>query len=205
SSMSAMRRVIARRGTTFGAVFADFGMLNRVAPRWYAEGDSYARFVAPGARPSLLTRGDPGATGATTLDHLSTRHVGFKPARSLRGTGWRLRVRLDLPPRSRGAQARVTVHRRDGGLRLLGVRLDRRGDARLVTRFGPGEVASVVLSLTNASTRLVGCGDPRSPLSCRGWSRDDDLRFGFAVQAVRRHGTATCRLGVSARCADAER
>ena len=184
TSMSAMRTVLASRGASFGAVYADFGAVNRIARHWYTEGRSYTQFVADPSARVTLSPADPEVRRRQDLNHLTTRHTVLRPADSLRGA-WRLRVELDLPPRIRGSQAHVTVHRRDGRIRILDVRLDLRGDGRLVVPFGAREVSAVAVSLTNASTRIVRCGDRRSPFSCHGWSLDDRLPFRFTAAAVR--------------------
>ncbi|HSJ19551.1 MAG TPA: MXAN_6640 family putative metalloprotease [Nocardioidaceae bacterium] len=184
----AQRRAIAARGGDFGRTFADFGAVNRIAGRWYDEGGSYTRFVAPPASRISLSRKRP-ATGwrSQKLYHLSSKHVVLRPGKGIRGK-WRLRVNLDLPPRFRGSQATAIVHRKDGGVRLVRARLDKQGDGRLVVPFNRRHIARVTLSLTNASTRTGKCRQG-SPFTCGGWSPDsgrdfDGLVFAFRARAL---------------------
>jgi hypothetical protein len=186
-TLQAQRNVLRNRGTSFGDVFADFTAVNRVARRWYDEGGSYGKFVAPVKRKLVLTKASPG-TGwkKPSLYHLSTAHTVVRAGKSLRGK-WRLRVNLDLPPKRRGSRAKMAVHRRDGGIGWRAVRLDRRGDARVTVPFSRSTVSFVALSLTNASTRMRDCGFQTltSPYACGGWSRDDGQVFKFKVTAIR--------------------
>jgi hypothetical protein len=185
----AQRRTIAARGGDFGRTFADFGAVNRIAGRWYDEGSSYTRYVSPPAGRFTLTRKRP-ATGwkTTKLYHLSSKPVVLRPGKGIRGK-WRLRIDLDLPPRFRGSQATAIVHRKDGRVRLVRARLDKRGDGRVAVPFNRRKIARVTLSLTNASTRTGKCRQG-SPFTCGGWSPDDGpdsdgLVFAFRARAVR--------------------
>ncbi len=182
-SMAALRRVIADRGQSFPTLFADFGAAGRMAPRWYHEGRSYAPFVGRVAGRFTLTRTRPDTRWrVATVDHLSTLQAVLRPGADLRGR-WRLRVQLDLPATYRGSQARVIVQRRDGSVRWWRVRLDATGAARFTVPFGRGTVSNITLSLTNASTRITGCGSG-SPFSCGGWSLDDGRKFMLRARAV---------------------
>lgn len=181
-SAQALRRALGARGVAFGEAFADFGALNRVARRVYSEGRHYPQ--APVARTHRLSGQRPG-TGPQTLrlDHLATQHVVFRLAPGTRGT-WRLRVRLDLPNRSRGSAASVMVHRTNGSIRWSHVELDRHGNASASYAFSPRSVSRVALTLSNASIRYRCWQGTR--LSCQGAARDDGLRFGYTARANRR-------------------
>ena len=82
----------------------------------------------------------------------------------------------------------MVLNRKGGQRAVRRVRLDRRGDARVVVPFDNRKVAAVAISLTNASLRMKDCTtNPKlaSPFSCGGWSRDDALAFSYRVTAVR--------------------
>lgn len=187
-TMPALRRVVAARGATFGRLFADFGAANRVPARWYDEGRSYTRYVAPvpARYRAVLTRKAPSVRRTPRLFHLATRHATFRPGTSLKGT-WRLRLVLDLPRTVRGSQAAVMVHLRSGKVRRQMVRLNRDGDGRVVVPFSRSTVSSVTLTLTNASTRIKDCWPDTapSPFTCGGTPLDDDLPFTYTARAVR--------------------
>jgi hypothetical protein len=180
-SVRAVARATADRGVRLRDLFAEFGYRNRTPRRWYDEGRAYPS--APLTQAFRLTRGDR-ATGARSLrlNHLTSRHVGFRPGRSLTGP-WRLRVRLNLPSRARGSEATVLVHRRNGRLHPTRVRLNRHGNATVRVGFSRGEVSQVVLTLTDASSRYRCWRGTR--LACQGEPRDNDLRFRYTARAVR--------------------
>lgn len=162
--LPAVRTVLARRDAAFGPVFAAFGALNRVAPRWYDEGRRYAPFVAPVRRKDryrlVRTRRSTGWE-QQTVARLSSRHVAVRPGRGLEGR-WKLRLVLDLPPRARGSQANVMVHRRDGAIRWFTFGLNRRGNGRAVLPFNRRNVRFLALTLTNSSAE-----DHRLPFTFR--------------------------------------
>lgn len=183
-SMTAQRRTIINRGRSFERVFADFGAVNRIPQRWYAEGRSYGRYVAaPAGRFSLNARRPGMGWKATRLSHLSTQHAIIRPGRGLAGP-WRLRIRLDLPPRFRGSAATVVVHRDNGRLGFRRVKLDRRGNGTVHAPFNNRQVSHVALSLTNASTRIADCGSG-TIWTCGGRPLDDDLQFAFRAKTFK--------------------
>lgn len=189
ATLPALRGVIANRGSSFVDVFADFAAVNRSPKAWYDEGGFYSKYVAaPGGR-FVLRKASPG-TGwmFTKLPHLSSQHVMFRPGTSLLGR-WRLRVDLNLPDRSRGSKATVMVHRTDGRTRWLRVALDRDGDTRFSVPFSRRGISNVVVTVTNASTRMSSCGSG-TLWSCAGKPLDDGrdgtgLPFAFNARAVR--------------------
>lgn len=180
-SIQAVSRVAARHGLSFARTFADFGVWNRFARDWYADGATYPQ-NALAARFSLSRRASGTGWQRQTLHHLTNTHVAFRPGRTLRGT-WRLRIDLDLPKRVRGSVATVGVQFRDGHVRWLDLRLSNGGDASVAVPFSRGRVSSVLLTLTNASTRY-SCGTG-TPMSCFGYSLDDRLPYWFRARLVR--------------------
>lgn len=181
SSLGAVKRVAAARGVPFRDLLAGFAVVNRHARRWYDEGRHYPN--APLTARHRLSRSTP-STGrqGVGLAHLSNGYVRFVPTRSLAGA-WHLRLALDLPDRVRGSVASVVVHRRGGGEHVTRVRLNRHGNARVLTRFNQRRVTWVELDLSNASNRFLcwqGTG-----LACSGFSLDDDLPFRYSARAVR--------------------
>jgi hypothetical protein len=183
-SLQAQRNVMDLRRSTFRTAFAEFGAANRIVGRWYDEGQSYARFRARAAGRFTITKHRQGIDWkATKIDHLSTKHAVIRPGNDLRGR-WRLVVQLDLPPKFRGSVARALVHRKDGRVGWVRVRLNRRGDVRFSVPFSRRKVSHVTLSLTNASTRMGQCRSG-TRWSCGGRPLDDGLPFQFRARAVR--------------------
>ena len=68
-------------------------------------------------------------------------------------------------------------------MRPLALTLDASGDGVATVGFSRTSVARVVLTLTNASTRMT-CGQG-TPLTCAGQPLDDTLRFAFNARAIR--------------------
>ncbi len=183
-TMVAQRRVIANRGRSFTDVFATFGAVNRIPQRWYAEGRSYARYAAAPAGRFTLSGRRPGiGWKGTRLSHLSSQHAIIRPGRGTAGP-WKLRIRLDLPPRARGSVATLTVHRANGRIQMRRVRVNRRGDATVHAPFNRRRISHVALSLTNASTRIADCGSG-TIWTCGGRPVDDDLPFAFRAKTFR--------------------
>jgi len=180
-SLQAVARVSAAHGVPFRELFTEFAWTTAFPARAYEEGRRYPR--APMARGFTLTASAPG-TGdrVVTVNHLASRHIAVRPGRSLPARR-RLRVVLDLPARARGVAATVTVVRRAGAVHASAVRLNRRGAGAVTVPFARGTVNRVLVTLTNASTRMRCHRATR--LSCAGVPVDDYLRFRYSARAVR--------------------
>ncbi|QNN52277.1 hypothetical protein [Nocardioides mesophilus] len=165
----------------FTSAYTAFGEANLSPWTSYADGTGYpwpqvgSRITLTGSRPGTGTR-------KVWTDHLSTAPVTLRPDRTLRGTRT-LRVRLDMPTTSHGFTATLLVHRRDGSTARRPVRLSNTGAGSARVDFTRSRVASVVLLMVNASTRL-DCGHG-TVLSCHGLARDDDAPVLFNATAVR--------------------
>lgn len=181
ASLPALRRVLQRRGESFPQVFSSFGAFNKMSRDWYRDGRSYPQNQAAATR--TLTPASP-STGwrRQTLHHLSNVHVVLRPGKNLRGA-WRIAIDLDLPPRFRGSAASAVVNLRDGRVRAYDLILSRKGDVTVRFPFARGTVGSVVLTLTNASTRYA-CWEG-TPMTCQGYSRDDALAHWYRARLVR--------------------
>ena len=180
-SLQAVARVSSAHRVPFRDLFADFGWTGPFAAGAYEEGRNYPK--APMTSSITLTASTPG-TGAraVTLHHLANRHIALRPGRSLPAQR-RLQVSLNLPDRARGSEATVTVHRRDGVVRPFAVTLNAGGNGTTTVAFSRTSVSRVVLTLTNASTRMR-CWQG-TPLSCSGQPLDDGMRFGYSARAIR--------------------
>ncbi|HSE71487.1 MAG TPA: MXAN_6640 family putative metalloprotease [Nocardioidaceae bacterium] len=189
-SLRALRATLAARNAQFPQVFTDFGVTNRRARQWYEEGRSYRN--APVRRTFTLSPTNdlvglrPGAAVEKNrpwrIWHLANHHARFRAGTAVRGAA-RLRVSVDAPPTTRGSRATVMVHRKNGSVGRTTVRLNRQGNGVVTTPFTRSKVSSVVLTLTNASTRSRcnrGTG-----WSCQGIPLDDDLPFSFTARLLR--------------------
>jgi hypothetical protein len=108
------------------------------------------------------------------------------PRSSMR-SGWRLKISVDLPKRSKRSGAVVTVYGASGGLTSHVVRLNSRGDARTTVAFGSKSVSRVEVTMANAGIDYR-CWQGTT-FSCQGRSRDDDRSIKIRAQAVRGQNT----------------
>lgn len=181
ASLPALRRVLQRRGESFAQVFSTFGAINKMSRDWYRDGRSYPQNRAAATwalTPTAKTTG----WRRQTLRHLSNAHIVLRPGKSLRGA-WRVAIDLDLPPRFRGSAASAVVNFRDGRVRAYNLLISRTGDVTVRFPFARATVGSVVLTLTNASTRYV-CWEG-TPMTCGGYPRDDGLVYWYRARLVR--------------------
>lgn len=178
-SLQAVDSTLRERGSRARAAFARFGAVNAHPSSFYEEGASYP--TPPLAARRTLSARQSTTTGAPRLDHLTTWYGAFRPGAAL-GPAARLRLTLDLPSRTHGAEATVIVVPRDGEPRLVPIALDARGDARRTVPFAPADVEEIQLVLSNASLRYR-CWE-RMPLACGGTPRDDGQPFRYQAELV---------------------
>ncbi len=181
--MQAVEHELKARGTTLRKVFAEFADANRHPGTSYREGadNSY-----PSAPPIGTWKFDRQKRDSDwrrgTLDHLTSSTVKMVPGSSMRG-GWRLRISLDLPKRSHGSGAVVTVYGASGALESHYVSLNAQGDAQTSVPFGSHSVSRVEVTMANAGIDYR-CWQG-TDFSCQGRSRDDDRSIKIRAQAVR--------------------
>ncbi|MBZ5735923.1 DUF6055 domain-containing protein [Nocardioides sp. TRM66260-LWL] len=174
-SLAAVRSVLARRGG-LPARLAAYASANTEPARFYSEG----RFWPAAARSGTATlHADAPLRVRTGIDHLAARDYRLVPERDLRA-GTRLRVAVRAPATTSPA-AMLLVHRRDGRIVTLPVRL-RSGRGAIAVPFTPGAVRWATLTLVNASTRYR-CGTGASTDVCGGTPVDDDQPFAFSASA----------------------
>ncbi len=180
-SIQAARRVLERLDG-WAQTFADYSAGNTVPASSYREGRFFP--AAPLRGKAVLTARKPTYGRAERIDHLASRSFKVRPGAGLRGDRWRLRVAVDGPSRVSTPAAVVLVRPRNGRLQRIPVRLDRRGDGSVIVPFDGRRIATVTVTLVNASTRYR-CG--RDTLfSCTGVPRDDGKLFRLGLKAVRR-------------------
>jgi hypothetical protein len=180
-SLQAVSAALAERRWSFAAAFAEFGVWNTEPPGSYGD---RALYPAPAwwgntrlGRHHRDTRGL-----RVVLDHLSNAALVIRPSAKL-PKRTRVRITVNAPDLVRMPRALVQVRRRDGSLRLFSVSLDGHGDGTRAVSFDPRVVSRVVVTLTNASLRMTGCGsDPAAGFSCGGRSADDGLAFGVRAR-----------------------
>jgi hypothetical protein len=174
-SLQAVTAALAERGWTFPRAFGRFGVWNTEPAGTYADERLYPAPVW--WRTATLNRRHPGAGGQILLDHLTNAAMLLQPgARLPRRT--RLRITVDAPALVRMPRAMVQLRRRDGSVTIRLLSLDSGGGGSRMVTFDSRVVRSVVVTLTNGSTRMTECGSDGGDLySCAGQSVDDGLSF----------------------------
>ncbi len=160
-----------------------FTAANTTPATSYSEGRAWPKPAF--AKRWKLTGKRRAASARTRLDHLSSQNLLVRPAGSLRGKRWVLRVRVNGPARATRPGATVVVVHRSGKVTRKTVALNRAGNGVARVRFGTGSVRRVMVNLTNGSTRYR-CGAGTTLYSCRGVPRDDNKLYAVRVGAVRR-------------------
>ena len=148
-------------------------MWNAVPGIAYSEGSAYPSprakvFTVSGAKPTTGWK-------RFALDHLSNRYAILRPGSGVAGSA-KLRLFMDGPKYKTGSEASAIVFLKSGGQRYYTYALDANGDGSLTVPFGD-TVDSVVLILTNASTRFI-CWE-NTVFSCQGKPKDDGWYYYF--------------------------
>ena len=176
-SIRAVAAQLIEEGETLAGVFADFGAKNVDPSEFYREGSLYNR-RPPRSQTHELAAGSA-ATGSVTLDHLTNGYVAFQP-HGLAATD-NLTVAVDATDEATSPKATVVTVSSAGVSTIMPVPLDASGAGQLLVR-GFGEMAEVVLVLTNGSSRFnpQSCGGS-TPFSCLGATFiDDGSTFGYS-------------------------
>jgi len=181
-SMQAVARELASRGATLTASWAQFAAANRRPGSSYEEGRANDYPTAPPARTVELT-GSHRDSGWLTqrVDHLAADTVRLDRAPGMSARS--LRLRLDLPPTTRGSAAVVTVIPASGRPVSTAVSLGADGDATTSVGFGR-DVKAVEVTLANTGIHYRGCYHGTG-WSCQGRPQDDDLKLMVRASAVK--------------------
>ncbi|WP_244929412.1 MXAN_6640 family putative metalloprotease [Nocardioides sp. W7] len=185
-AIAALKQQLRRRGG-FAKVYRSYAAANAFPARAYREG---RRWPAPTLSGSLrLSKSKRTQAGTLTLNHLAAQHVRVRPAKSLRGKSWKLRIKVDGPSRKTSPAVVVTVQLRSGKLVRKSIRLNRKGKGQIKVSFSGRKVRSVTATAVNASTRF-DCYRPDAPadprFSCAGIARDDQQVFALKFGVVKR-------------------
>ncbi|MBA2614635.1 MAG: hypothetical protein H0U90_02485 [Actinobacteria bacterium] len=187
-SIQATQAALAARGEPFGTVFADFGAANLLPGASYLNGALYDAQPGVGPVPPSVSLGTGTlSTGVVSLPmpHLSNDLYAFRPGSGL-GASAKLAVSVQLGLPATRRSATLVLHRTNGTVERLPFALDAVGAGSLgALDFGPGQVQSVTLLLTNAGLEFGSCGQARQPpfFSCGGTPLDD-ATFSFTALAT---------------------
>ena len=176
-SIQAIQNVASnQRGTSFRALFSNFGWGNRVSRLFYDEGSDNAYPQAPLSASAMTVSGSNRSRSKTlTLNHQTNGYLEFKRGSGVSGTA-KLKVVLNLPPASTGAAASALVFKKNGGVLPFTLGVPSTGDGTFKIQFG-STVAKVDVIVTNASTRYKNCFAHNTPYACSGVPRDDGQAY----------------------------
>jgi len=183
-STQAIRSVLASRGYALRTLFAMFAAANNNPAGSYEEGAANAYPLPPYAWPVAQLTPSTRSTGwrKVKLDHLSSATGAFTPSSAM-GSGWKLKVKVDMAPKKRGSMAVVTSYPSSGQVAYRFIKLDKYGDGATTVPFTYAGVQAVEVTLVNASDRFSPCW-VNSPFSCGGAPKDDGLAQKVNVTAV---------------------
>ena len=173
-SLQAVGNTIRAAGSNLTKAYASFADANRRPRTTYDEGKQLNYPTPPLAfRPVTLSPRAPRTTwGSFRLDHLTNGTVRFRP-KGMTQKSWKLKVQVNMAPRSRGSAAVASVSLKNGKTRTYHLSLNAKGDGSKWIPFSNRNVRWVELTLVNASNRLA-CWRGR-PFSCQGAPKDDNL------------------------------
>ena len=187
-SIQAIEAALAARGKPFGPVFADFGVANLFPAASYRDGARYDALPGVGPVPQSVSLGTGLlSTGVISIPmpHLSNDLYAFRPGSGL-GALAKLAVSVQLGSGPGARSATLLLRRANGTVERLPVVLDGTGAGSVGgLDFGPGQVESVTLLLTNAGTRFGACGlATQGPYFSCGGTPLDDRTFTFVATAT---------------------
>ena len=178
NSLEAVEAAVEERGHDFGSVFALFTVANFLPEAFYEEGSRYLQLVGrpPIFGKATITKRSPKVVTRDPfkIDHLSANYLQIKPGTGVSPSA-KVKVKVDAPPANSNPAATLLLLRRDGDFQIVEVQLDASGDGTRKVSFGKGVISSVIIVLTNGSTRF-DCFR-QTVFSCQGESRDDRRPF----------------------------
>ena len=175
-SMQALKQVARDRDWYLQWAVADFGAFNLAPKRFYEEGGAYPTPLIDKSFGLTAARSDTGVWSVST-DHLTSRYFVYRPGSGISRTA-KLSLIVDATARGTMSEASAVVFYKSGAVRNIIIRLNAQGNGAKTVPFGKGVVKSVVLVLTNASTRYKNCFIG-TPFSCGGRPVDDNRRYFF--------------------------
>ncbi len=178
-SVRAVQKVLKKRKTNVTKVYADFGEALRRPSVVFDEGAGYPQIPLIAAWE--LTAAQPGIPEQVAkMPHLTNYTVGFRPGAGI-ANGWKLKVKVDGPPKKRGSFAQATIHHAGGGQSVKTIKLDKKGRGARTLPFGSDAVTRIELTLTNAGVRYK-C-NRGTVYACAGKSKDNGAKFFLAARA----------------------
>jgi len=173
-SVQAIDKALRKQGTTIEEAFALFSDANRRTHTEYEEGAATNYPVKKLNGEKKLRQKGASKTFSAGLNHLTSATYRFT-SKGLDSKKFRLRLQLDMAPKSAGSRAVVSIYKEDGSVATKMVRLGGSGNATLKAKFSSEKVQAVEVTLVNASTRFTDCFDRGTPFSCSGKPTDQRM------------------------------
>ncbi len=176
--LQTIKSVLARKNRSFATTYAGFAEANRRTHTTYDEGVEVNYPNAPLWKSFTLTDTDRSSgRQAVRLDHLTSATASFRPGAGLTESGWKLKVKADMAPESKGSRLVVTLFPASGPVKVTHVNLNGKGVGKKSVAFRAGDVDHVEVTLVNASTRYK-CHVARrgyGTYACDGRPKDENL------------------------------
>ncbi|MFN8193834.1 MAG: MXAN_6640 family putative metalloprotease [Nocardioidaceae bacterium] len=145
----------------------------------WSEGAEWG-LAAPPDATHMLSGGASTGSHTVTVDHLAASNIKLIPQTGVTG---KIKIDVNGPSSSSAPVAVVTVIRKSGNVTRTSMTLDGNGVGSGSYAFDAATVASVTVTLTNASTRFAcwnrSGADPA--YSCQGTPKDDGRSFAYSA------------------------
>ena len=174
-STQAIDKALRKKKTTIQEAFARFADANRRTHTEYEEGAATNYPVKKLSGEKKLRKKGAKKTFRAKLNHLASATYRFT-SQGLGSKKFKLRLVLDMAPKSAGSRAVVAIYKTNGAVRSKTVRLSGRGNATKKVKFASDKVAAVEVTLVNASTRFRQCYNRATPFACSGKPVDQAVR-----------------------------
>lgn len=184
-SIKAVASVLKKKGG-LTRTFGKYAAANVHPGHHYAEGKHWPSATV--AHKMKLAKAHRKGSAKFKINHLASRNVVVKPAKSLSSKKWRLRVKVSGPSRKSAPTAYIVVARKHAKNITKAVKLNRKGNGRVAVPFRRKLIKSVTVTLANSSSRFRNCYSQTNPkpYSCSGTPRDQHNKFKLRVAAFKR-------------------
>jgi hypothetical protein len=166
-STEAIDKALRKQGTTIEESFALFSDANLRTHTAYSEGTSQHYPVKKLSGGKTLGKKGANKRFSVKLNHLTSSSYRFN-SKGLDSKKFKLKLSIDMAPKSDGSRAVVTTYKNDGAVKTKMVRLNGGGNATLKVKFSSKKVAAVEVTLVNASTHYSQCFQRATPFACSG-------------------------------------
>ncbi|CAN5259037.1 hypothetical protein BH09ACT12_BH09ACT12_28230 [soil metagenome] len=184
-SWQALESVLKATKTTAAQQFLAYAVANRRPQETYAEGKAQKYPSGPlRGSVTLTAKKSRLKVTKTRTDHLTAATYRLAP-KHLRKKKTKLRVVLDMAPRSKGSMAAITVVPQKGKTKVYGISLNKSGNGAKSVPFSSQKIRYVEVTMANTSARFDGCFEQYTPYSCYGIPRDDNQVQKISAHVVR--------------------